>query len=153
MWICPECGAYFVQRNLSHSCGKFSVQDFLEGKTQRSVDLFWYFLSCWERIGPFRVHPVKTSVSLLVEVRFCRINRLTKSGIVCHLWLKQKLDSHKFVKVELLGKEDYLHHFRLTDETFIDAEFEEYMKMAYMIGQRKDSFRDSCRRSLLIDTK
>lgn len=27
LWICPRCGARLVSRNLSHSCGQFTLED------------------------------------------------------------------------------------------------------------------------------
>jgi hypothetical protein len=137
MWQCPKCKAEFVQRNLQHSCGIYSVEDFLKGKTQRSIQLFWFYIHEWRKIGDIKLHPVKTSVSLLVKVRFSRVNRITKDGIVGHLWLKEKVVSGKFFKVEKLLPTDYLHHFEIKDESFIDNEFRKYMKMAYEIGERK----------------
>ncbi|MGE3467015.1 MAG: DUF5655 domain-containing protein [Pyrinomonadaceae bacterium] len=137
MWTCPHCGAEFVQENLSHSCGHFTVDAFLRGKSQRAIELFWFFIHSWNKVGAVKVHPVKTSVSLLVEVRFCRINRVTTAGILGHLWLKERIISRKFFKVEKFRRNDYVHHFELKDESFIDDEFLKYMKMSYEIGRRK----------------
>lgn len=137
MWQCPQCKTLLVRKNLSHSCGNYSIEDFLKNKNPGSVRLFWFFIGEWKKIGDIMLHPVKTSISLLVRVRFCRVNRVTKTGIVAHLWLKQKITSPKFFKVEKLGLNDYLHHFEINCESFIDAEFLKYMKMAYEIGERK----------------
>jgi hypothetical protein len=137
MWECPECKAAFVQKNISHSCGNYSVEDFLKNKNSHLIRLFWFFIDEWEKIGGIKLHPVKTSVALLVKVRFCRINRISRNKIVGHLWLKQEVASRKFFKVEKIGNSDYLHYFEVKSEAFIDDEFLEYMKMAYEIGERK----------------
>ena len=137
MWKCPKCGAEFVQQNLSHSCGDYTVGTFLQGKSDRSIELFWYFIDAWRLVGNIKLHPVKTSVSLLVEVRFCRINRLKANSIIGHLWLKQKIDSKKFFNVETFGLSNHIHHFEIKDESFIDDEFLKYMRMSYEVGQGK----------------
>lgn len=137
MWTCPKCGADFVQRNLSHSCGIFTVEGFLAGKSERARDLFWFFIDEWKRIGSVKLHPVKTSVSIMNTVRFARINRVKRDSIVCHLWLKEKVESSKFFRIEKLPPNDYIHHFEITDESFIDDEFRRYMKMAYDVGRKK----------------
>jgi hypothetical protein len=137
MWTCPECQAEFVQKNSSHSCIKSSLEDFLKDKSSRSRELFQYFLNEFQKIGPFKLHPVKTRIALMVEVRFCAINRFTQNYIDGHLWLKQRIDSKKFYKIQPLGPSDYIHHFRINDVNFIDDEFRKYMSKAYEIGQRK----------------
>lgn len=32
LWTCPKCGRQFTNRNQSHSCGRYTVEDFLKGK-------------------------------------------------------------------------------------------------------------------------
>ena len=36
-WTCPECGARFVTRNLSHSCVRRTVNEFFAGKPAAGV--------------------------------------------------------------------------------------------------------------------
>ena len=137
MWTCPKCGADFVQRNLAHSCGHFTAEEFLAGKTERAIRLFWFFVDQWKHAGNVKLHPVKTSVSIMDKVRFARINRVKRNSIVCHLWLKERVESSKFFRIEKLLPNDYIHHFEITDESFVDDEFRRYMKMAYDLGRRK----------------
>ena len=137
MWTCPKCNAEFVQKNLSHSCGRFMVEEFLAGKSERAVQLFWFFVDEWKPIGNIKLHPVKTSVSIMNTVRFARVNRVKRNSIVCHLWLKEKVESAKFFRIEKLLPSNYIHHFEITDESFIDEEFRGFMKMAYNVGRRK----------------
>lgn len=137
MWTCPKCGAEFVQKNLWHSCGQYSVEGFLEGKPERGVELFWYFLNEYRKIGPVTLHPVKTRIAFMVKVRFSGVSTIGKDFIRGAFWLKEHIDSPRFYKVERLGHNDFIHHFRIRDESDIDDEFRSYMKMAYEIGERK----------------
>lgn len=137
MWTCPECEAELVQKNLRHSCGDYTVEGFLHGRSERVVRLFWFFIDQWKQFGEVKLHPVKTSVSLMVKVRFARVNRVKSDSIVCHLWLKERVESEKFFKIERLGTSDYIHHFELADEAFLDNEFRALMKMAYEVGKRE----------------
>jgi hypothetical protein len=73
----------------------------------------------------------------MVQVRFCAVDRFGPANIDCHLWLKEKFESPKFYKIQRIGASDYIHHFRIDDEQFIDREFMNYMRKAYEIGQRK----------------
>ena len=137
MWTCPRCGAELVRKNLSHSCGDFSIEEFLSGKSDRAVRLFRFFIDQWKCFGKVKLHPVKTSVSIMTKVRFARVNRIKRDSIVCHLWLKRRLDSDKFFKIEKFGSNDFVHHFEISDESFIDDEFREFMRMAYEVGEQK----------------
>lgn len=138
MWTCPKCRTELVQKNLAHSCGNYTTEDFLRGSSPRSVELFWIFVEAWKKIGEVKLHPVKTSVSIMNKVRFARVNRIKQDSIVCHLWLKQKVESAKFFRIDQLGASDFIHHFEIADESFIDDELVRYMKMAFELGERAD---------------
>jgi len=45
LWTCPRCGAKLLTRNLSHSCGPYTIAKFLEGKSEKGRELF----GCWRR--------------------------------------------------------------------------------------------------------
>jgi hypothetical protein len=137
MWTCPKCKAQFVQKNLWHSCGDYSVEGFLKGKSERGKELFWFFVHEYQKIGPIILHPVKGRVAFMVKVRFSGVNTVGDDFIEGSFWLKEKMDSEKFFKIEHLSGNDYIHRFRIHDESFIDKEFLKYMKMAYAIGERK----------------
>jgi len=121
---------------MSHSCGDYSVEGFLKGRTERGKELFWYFVNEVSEIGPVALHPVKTRVALMVEVRFAAVNKIGRDFIEGHLWLKERKDCERFFKIEQLNN-DFIHHFRISDESEIDDEFRQCMKMSYAIGERK----------------
>ena len=137
MWTCPKCDAAFTQQNLSHSCVRRTVDDFLKGKPDRGVELYKYFVEEYRKLGPVIEHAVKTRIALMVQVRFAAVNKIAKDHIDGHLWLKEHVDSAKFYKVEHLGVNDHIHRFRLYSESDIDSEFRGHMGLAYQIGQRK----------------
>lgn len=139
MWTCPKCGARFVQKNSSHSCGTFFVDDLLKGKPAPVVELFWLLIGEFEKLGPVTLHPVKTRVALMVQVRFASVNRITKDALHCHLWLKRKPDSKKFYRVDVLSRNDFVCHFKLADARFIDMEFRKFLKQAYENGKRPEA--------------
>jgi hypothetical protein len=123
MWTCPQCNAQFVQKNLWQSCGNYSVEGFLKGKSERGKQLFWWFVKTYEEIGPIKLHPVKGRVAFMVKVRFSGVNKVGADFIEGGFWLKEKIDSDKFFKVEKLTESDFIHRFRIHDETFNDDEF------------------------------
>src|SRR5215813_10325430 len=115
MWTCPKCNALLVQRNMSHSCGDYTVEGFLDGKGDRGKELFWLFVNEYSKIGPVTLHPVKTRVAFMVEVRFAAVNKVGADFIEGHLWLRERINCKKFFKIERL-KDNYIHHFRISDE-------------------------------------
>jgi len=137
MWTCPGCGAQFVNKNASHSCGDYSVEKFLNDKTEKMKRLFWFIVHEFRKFGPVILHPAKTRVALMIQVRFSSINRVNKNAILGHLWLKRKPDSKKFYRVDVFSRNDFVCHFKITDENFIDPEFRKYMKQAYENGKRE----------------
>jgi len=136
VWTCPRCDARFVQKNSSHSCVRRSLEDFLDDKPARAVKLFERLVAEVRRIGPVTLHPVKTRVALMVEVRFAAVNRFYDDYIDGHLWLKRRPPSPKFRKIDELGK-DFVCHFRAADASFFDEEFRAYLRESYVIGERR----------------
>ena len=137
LWTCPKCGGQFFQKNLWHSCTKYTEEEFLNGKSEKAIELYHYFLREYKKIGPFTLHILRSRIALMVLVRFSGVNKLGKDFIEGAFWLKEKIESQKFHKTEFIPKDNYIYRFRIFNKTDIDDEFKKYMKMAYDVGQRK----------------
>ena len=124
LWTCPRCGVKLVQKNLSHACGDFSIDAFLEGKPRELFDRFVQMIAA---CGPYDVAPAKTRVAFLVRVRFASVNRVSKDSIDIHLVLPRKIASKRFRRIEKLGKL-YVHHLRLTKAEDFDAELQKWIR-------------------------
>jgi hypothetical protein len=137
MWTCPKCKQRFYNKNQWHSCGRFSVNDFLSGKTSKAVDLFNSFLEKYKEIGEFELHPVKTRVTLLTLMRFASVNKLGQDHLDAHLVLTAPSDNPDlFFKVENLNNRFFVHHFRIHEPEEITPELFRAMKKAYAVGLR-----------------
>ena len=138
MWTCPKCHHKFVNKNQSHSCGHYSVADFLEGKSKQAIGLFDHFLAEYRKIGRFDLHPVKTRVALLTQMRFCAINKMGEDFLDVHFVLTEPhTESSLFRRIENLGNRFYIHHLRICRKSDINAEVRKFMKLAFDIGNRK----------------
>ncbi|MBK9721275.1 MAG: hypothetical protein IPO78_06605 [Saprospiraceae bacterium] len=138
MWTCPNCNHKFYNTNQSHSCGNFTIDDFLNGKPQKMIDLFNYFISEYRKIGEFDIHPVKTRVALLTKMRFCSINKIGFDYINIHLvFTESYADNLCFYKIDNLDNRFFIHHFKIRSKTDINNEVRKYMTSAYEIGNRK----------------
>lgn len=138
MWICPKCKYKFYNKNQSHSCGNYTVDDFLKGKTKIAIELFTYFIAAYKKMGELDIHPVKTRVALLTRMRFCSINKIGKDYIDIHfVFTKPYTDNLCFYKIENLSNRFFLHHLKMYHKSDLNAEVRKYMKLAYEIGNRK----------------
>lgn len=106
LWKCPRCGARFVTRNMSHGCGEYSVDGFFEGRSPSARELYDAPVRVIAELGPFEQVPTKTRIAFMVRVRFAAVNRVRRDGLACHVWLKRRIRSPRFTKVELLGRND-----------------------------------------------
>ena len=136
-WTCPRCSARLVQRNLSHSCVRQTVAGFLRDKPAAARRLFRLFAAEVRKLGPVTLHPVKTRIAFMVEVRFAAINSFGERGIGGHLWLAERADSARFHRIEALGRRSFVHHFQMRDPSFLDDEFRRYLRLARAVGERR----------------
>ena len=141
MWACPKCGHKFVNRNQSHSCGKYTLHDFLKGKNAQAIELFNSFITEYRRIGSFDLHPVKTRVALLTLMRFCAINKIGKDYIDVHFVLTKAYAHACFYRIDNLANRFFVHHLRLRNASDITPEVRKFMKLAYDTGNRKHVIR------------
>jgi hypothetical protein len=81
MWTCPLCSRQFVNSNQQHSCNDKTVADFLNGKSQHSISLYWHFIKCYEQIGDIAIQPTKTMIAVAAKTRFAYITRIGKDFI------------------------------------------------------------------------
>jgi hypothetical protein len=138
MWTCPKCHHQFFNKNQSHSCGAYTVDDFIAGKQAKSVELFNLFLEEYKKIGPFELHPVKTRVALLTKMRFCSINKIGTDYIDIHLALTSLFENTScFYKIDNLANRFFVHHARLYNGDDITDELRKYMVLAYEVGNRE----------------
>jgi hypothetical protein len=70
IWICPECGARLVSRNLWHSCGQFSLESLFANTDQRALDLARKYVALLHALGDVQVILQKTRLVCVARVRF-----------------------------------------------------------------------------------
>jgi Domain of unknown function (DUF5655) len=134
LWTCPECGKRFVTRNMSHSCGPHTVEQFMEGKGPQA----WAY---WNRLqevvaacGPFSIVANKTRLEFMVRVRFAGMDAVSERGMSFSFWLKERIDSPRFHKVVLYGRTDWVHHLRINSLDDLDDEVQGWLCLSYRVG-------------------
>src|SRR5262249_17882711 len=51
LWQCPKCHRRFANRNQEHSCGQYTVKDFLQGKSRHTIALYFRFEQMVRELG------------------------------------------------------------------------------------------------------
>jgi hypothetical protein len=137
MWTCPLCRQRFVNNNQSHSCGDKVLADFLKGKSEHTVALFWHFIECYQQIGNVTIHPTKSMIAFAAKTRIAYIIRLGRDFMDIVFPFNQayrdNLCFHKIVQVP--GSQQFNHHFRMCNIEDINGEMQYFMKLACEGGQ------------------
>ena len=140
MWTCPLCAQQFVKANQSHSCMDKELSDFLRGKTEHSLALFWHFADSFKRIGNVTIHPTKSMIAFAAKTRIAFVIRLGKNFIDIVFPFKEayhdNLCFHKIAQVP--GSNQFNHHFKMYYKDDINDEVKSFMKLAYALGINSD---------------
>jgi len=137
LWKCEKCGRPFANRNQTHSCGRFTVTEFLEGKSPYAVDLYYSFAAAIERLPDVITAPAKTRVGFQVGMIFASVNRLNDDGLAAHVLFARRLDRPRFTKVESISPLNHVHHFILHDAGEVDAEVDAWLREAHAVGKQE----------------
>lgn len=141
MWNCPKCNQKFKHENQNHSCNERTVEDFLQGKSEYVIDLFSYFISEYQKIGDFVLHPAKSRIAFAATTRFGYIHRLGKDFLDVVLTFDKPHENNLcFYRIgEVPGGKIYQHYLRILYKDDINKEVRMYMKMALDSGNNNQS--------------
>jgi hypothetical protein len=133
MWICPLCQQQFKNTNQVHSCNDNNLADFLNGKSQHTIDLFNHLVKEFNQIGKVTVHPAKSMISFAGKKRFAYVIQLGKNFIDVVFPFKQVYtDNLCFNKIKAVpGSDDFNHHLRIYIKEDLNDEVRMFMQMAY----------------------
>lgn len=134
LWICPSCGKKYVTANTWHSCGFHSVEGFLEGVPPEARALWERLVEMVGRCGEVTLHAGAGRIGFMVRVRFAGISALSSRGMSLHFWLKERVDSPRFARVEHLGGRDWIYRVRIERLEDLDDEVQGWLCRAYEVG-------------------
>jgi hypothetical protein len=136
LWECPACGQRFVTRNMSHSCGRHTLDEHFEGKDPRIRDLFEALLAAVRRYGEFHVYAQKTRIVLQTRGRFVAVTP-RRHHLGGHIWLKRPRPHPLVHRIESLLDRDFVHNFRLTCREDLDEGFCDLLREGYAVGSQE----------------
>jgi hypothetical protein len=136
LWTCPRCGKRFVGKNMWHSCSRRTVDEFFAGRDPALRRLFDAYVDFVEQIGPFTIDVAKTRIAFQVRVRFAGVARLRRNDLVAGFWLKRRIESPRFTRVELIPPGNWVYQFVIRSPDDLDSEARRWLEEAYRVGQQ-----------------
>jgi hypothetical protein len=133
LWTCPRCGLKFVTKNLWHSCGQATLEEWKRKMGPRALGLYERFERLIAKCGRYHVSPAKTRITFLARVRFAGIARLSEDGMRCNFALPYALRSPRFVRVSEVVPGWWSHELRVSDPRELDAEVQGWLRQSYSL--------------------
>jgi hypothetical protein len=133
LWTCPKCGLKFVTRNLWHSCGYATMDDWFAKLGPRGRALYDRFERLIAACGEYHVSPAKTRIAFLGRVRFAGLTRISEEGMTCAFAMPYALKSARFVKVEEVAPGWWSHRLRITSPRELDGELQQWLRESYRL--------------------
>jgi hypothetical protein len=112
-----------------------SVDDFFAGHEDKRP-LYDAFLQLVERFGPVTVNVTKTRIAFQSRVRFAGIPGIRKDGIICGFWLKRRIDSPRFTRVEHIPPGNYVYQFKVSRIDDLDEQVAGWIEEAALVGRQ-----------------
>ena len=111
-----------------------TIQDFLKGKTDRTLELYHHFINEYKKLGAVTLHPAKTMIGIANDKkRIVWITQLGKNFIHVVFPFKQPFpDNLCFQKIAQVPGDahQFNHHFRMYYTEDVNDEVKKFMKMA-----------------------
>jgi hypothetical protein len=137
LWTCPKCRRQFINTNMPHSCGQYSVQEFLAGKSEFAISLYEHFSALVSDCGPLQIAPAKTRIGFQVRMIFAAVNKLSDHGLEAHVVLTRRLRTSRIRRIETMTPRCYVHHFRIESLSDVDEEVKSWLQEAYRVGTQE----------------
>jgi len=136
MWTCPQCKQKFTRTHQVHSCGDKVLDDFLHGKSDFTISLFWHFVEQYREIGDVTLHPAKSMIGFAAKTRIAYVIQLGKNFIdVVFPFNTPHSDNLCFRKIaQVPGSQQFNHHFRMESKEDVNEEVKKFMRLAYEKG-------------------
>src|SRR5262245_51802470 len=133
LWTCPKCGAKLITRNLWHSCGRATIEDWLARAGPRARRLYAGFERLIANCGDYHVSPAKSRIAFLARVRFAAITELGDTRMTCGFSMPFRLRSPRFVRVEEVVPGWWSHRLHITALSQLDDQVQSWLRDSYRL--------------------
>jgi hypothetical protein len=143
LWICPSCGARLVSRNLSHSCGSWSLEALFAASTPQALELARSYVAVLESLGDVQVIAQKTRLVAVARVRFAGLVP-RRSGFIANFALHRWVSSPRIVRTEEYGPRWRFHHVRVGSAADLDDELRAWLQESHdVVGVQRQGPQDA----------
>ncbi len=115
-----------------------ALEDFLQGKSTHTLELFHHFIEQYQRVGEITIHPTKTMIGIATpSKRIAYMTHLGKDFIhVVFTFEKSYPENLCFQKIAQVpgDAKQYNHHLRMYAKGDLNKEVLSYMKLAFTLG-------------------
>jgi hypothetical protein len=73
----------------------------------------------------------------MVRVRFAGVQRVSDRGMTLSFWLKRRIASPRFARVEQYGPRDFGYYLRVAAPDELDDEVLAWLREAYTVGTQE----------------
>jgi len=137
LWVCPECGARLVSRNLSHSCGRFTLEALFASSAPGVLDLARDYVTMLHSLGDVQVIPQKTRLVAVARVRFGGLQP-RRDGFLANFALHRWLDSPRIVRTVDYGPRWRSHVVRVNSPADLDDELRAWLQESHdVVGMQR----------------
>lgn len=133
LWKCPQCAREFANRNQSHACGRYTLDQHFAGKPDYIRRIFDAFVAAVRRDGPVRILPEKTRIAFQIRMSFAQLTP-RKAWVDGHLVFARRVESPRFRAIQTISRRNHVHAFRLTSASDVDAELCDWIREARAVG-------------------
>jgi hypothetical protein len=117
------------------------VEDFLNGKSAHTIELYNLFIEEYRKIGEFVLHPAKSRIAFAAKTRLGYIHRLEKDFLYVSLTFdkpyRENLCFYRFGEVP--GGKIFQHYLRIFSKDDINAEVKKFMQLAVESGNKSNA--------------
>jgi Domain of unknown function (DUF5655) len=130
LWECPRCGARLVSRNLSHSCGRFTLEALFARSDAAVLDLARGYVAMLHSLGDVQVIPQKTRLVAVARVRFGGLQP-RRHDFLASFALHRWLDSPRILKTVDYGPRWRSHVVRVSTPADLDDELRAWLQESH----------------------
>ncbi len=136
LWTCPKCGARFVAKNMSHSCGSFTIDALFATCGAKTRETFAALTKAVMAIAPDAVIvPQKTRAAFQLRTRFISVYP-RKAHLLVGFVLTERRPHPRFVKIEGPITKAFVHYARIAEAKDVDREVQTWIKASLPYGRQ-----------------
>jgi hypothetical protein len=138
LWSCLQCQRKFAKPNQWHSCGKFTVEQYLAGKPPHIVALFDHLVELAKTCGPVIVAPTKSMVLFKARTTFAEV-KAKRDRLDVQVVFQKRVANPRFTRVTVPWPGCVVHSFQVEEIDQLDDEVAGWLKQAYEMNLQKHS--------------